>query len=72
MTKAFRIRIVIYFAEKIQPEVRTALEAVAGNSLFDSAVPELQSDPQKAIAHFLLRAELLRIGLSPAKHGKVD
>jgi len=64
--------IVIYFAEKIQPEVRTALEAVAGNSLFDSAVPELQSDPQKAIAHFLLRAELLRIGLSPAKHGKVD
>jgi len=63
--------IVIYFAEKIHAEVWTALEAVAGNSLFDSGVAEVQSDPQRAIAHFLSRAELLRIGLSPAKQGEV-
>ena len=64
--------IVIYFAEKIHAEVWRALEAVAGNSLFDSGVAELQSDPLKTVAHFLSRAELLRIGLSPAKQGEVD
>jgi sulfate adenylyltransferase subunit 1 len=63
--------IVIYFAEKIHAEVWTALEAVAGSSLFDSGVAEVRSDPQRAITHFLSRAELLRIGLSPAKQGEV-
>jgi sulfate adenylyltransferase large subunit len=64
--------IVIYFAEKIHAEVRSALGAVAGNSLFDSGVAEVQSDPLKTVAHFLSRAELLRIGFSPAKQGEVD
>jgi sulfate adenylyltransferase large subunit len=64
--------IVIYFAEKIHAEVWTALEAVAGSSPFESGVAEVQSDPQKAVAYFLSRAELLRIGLLPAKQGEVD
>jgi sulfate adenylyltransferase subunit 1 len=64
--------IVIYFAEKIHAEVWTALEAVAGDFLFDSGFAEVQSDPRKAVAHFLSRAELLRVGLSPAKQGEVD
>ena len=64
--------IVIYFAEKIHAEVWTALEAVAGSSLFDSGIADVQSEPLKTVAHFLSRAELLRIGLSPAKQGEVD
>jgi bifunctional enzyme CysN/CysC/sulfate adenylyltransferase subunit 1 len=64
--------IVIYFAEKIHAEVWIALAAVAGSSPLESGVAEVQSDPQKAVAHFLSRAELLRIGLSTAKPGEVD
>ena len=64
--------IVIYFAEKIHAEVWIAIAAVAGSSPLESGVAEVQSDPQKAVAHFLSRAELLRIGLSPAKPGEVD
>jgi sulfate adenylyltransferase subunit 1 len=64
--------IVIYFAERIHAEVWTALEAVAGSSLLDSGIAEVQSDSQRAVAHFLSRAELLRIGLLPAKQREVD
>ena len=54
------------------PEQDVALAAVAGSSPLESGVAEVKSDPQKAVAHFLSRAELLRIGLSPAKPGEVD
>ncbi len=64
--------IVIFAADKIQPETRRALETIGGGAFFDLVTPAQRRTTDELISEIILRAESLRIPpLRPAS-GKAD